>query len=194
MSAIVLPTLYQTIELKVPLQWTRLPSLENLLASSSEGLKYTRCLKIVANQYRENDAYRNLDSVHETDDEDVVGNEHEPEVEETSEAQSESDDSEEGEDEDSEEEESDGPLFRFCEPDTSASNALNTFIRVLIIKLPRQQLHTFWYTITLPPMACSSLLHNSDLGNQVGPYLFTRSADTFNRGQAPWGLHQRPQY
>ena len=163
MSAIVLPTLYQTIELKVPLQWTRLPSLENLLASSSEGLKYTRCLSIVANQYRDNDAYRNLESVHETDDEDVE-NEHESEDEEGSEADLESDDSEEDEDEGSEGEEGDG-LFRLCDPDTSASNALNAFIRVLIIKLPRQQLHAFWYILSL--MARSNLLHDSDFWNHA---------------------------
>ena len=160
MSAIVLPTLYQTIELKVPLQWTRLPSLENLLASSSEGLKYTRCLKIVANQYRENDAYRNLDNVHETDDEDDVENEHESEDEEQSEAESESGDSEEDEDENSEGEEDDGPLFRLGDPDISASNALNAFIRVLIMKLPRQQLHKFWYTLSLT--AYRKIVHGSD--------------------------------
>ena len=149
MSAIVLPTLYQTIELKVPLRWTRLPSLENLLASSSEGFKYTRCLRIVANQYRKNDAYRNLDRVHETDDEDVVEDEHESEDEEESEAESESRVLGEDEDESSKGEEDDSRLFRLCDSDTSASNALNAFIRVLIMKLPRQQLHAFWYT--LPP-------------------------------------------
>lgn len=122
--------------------------MENLLASSSEGLQYTKCLKIVANQYRENDAYRNLDSVHETDDEDVVDNEHESEDEEEAEAESASDDSEKDEDEDSEGGEDGGPLFKFCDPDASASNALNAFIRVLIMKLPRQQLHTFWYTLS----------------------------------------------
>ena len=152
MSAIVLPALYQTIELKVPLKWTRLPSLENLLASSSEGLKYARCLKIVTNQYRKNDAYRNLDNVHETDDEDAVDSDHESNDEESSEAQSESDNSEVDEDEGSEREEDDGPFFRFYEPNTSASNALNAFIRVLIMRFPRQQLHTFWYTLFLHGM------------------------------------------
>ena len=116
--------------------------MENLLASSSEGLKYSKCLKIVAKQYRENDAYRNLDTVHETDDEDVS------EDEEEAEAESASDNSERDEDEDSEGGEDGGPLFKFCDPDTSASNALNAFIRVLIMKLPRQQLHTFWYTLS----------------------------------------------
>ncbi|KAF6228965.1 hypothetical protein HO133_007077 [Letharia lupina] len=129
LSAVVLPTLYHTIELKIPQQWSRLPSLENLLASSSEGLKYTRSLRIVPRQYRQ----------------DVVENEHEFGDEEESVAETEVDDAEEEEDG----EEDDG-LFRVYRPRTSASNALNAFIRVLIAKLPPQQLHTFWWEHDCP--------------------------------------------
>ena len=117
--------------MKVPLQWDRLPSLENLLASSSEGLRYTRCLRIVTKHHRqEDDSYAKVDKAFETDEEDVV-----------------EDESESGDGNDSEEEE-DG-LFRVYRPPDSASNALNAFIRVLLVKLPPQQLQTFWY-ISLP--------------------------------------------
>lgn len=134
MNALVLPILYHTVELKVPLQWSRLPSLENLLASSSEGFKYTRCLRIVTKQYcREDDTYCNLDKIPETDDEHDFGDEDE------SEGEAESDDAEE------ESEEEDDGLYRAYGPHTSASKALNAFIRVLIVQLPLQQLHTFWY-------------------------------------------------
>ncbi len=128
MSAVVLPRLYHTIELKVPLQWSRLPSLEKLLASSSEGLKYTRCLRIVTTQYcREDNTYPKLDEVPETDDEHESGDEREvDDVEEE----------EEGDEDDR--------LFRVYHPKTSTSNALNAFIRVLVERLAPQQLHTFW--------------------------------------------------
>ena len=136
MSAVVLPTLYHTIELKVPLQWSRLPSLEKLLASSSEGFKYTRCLRIVTTQYRrEDNTYPDLDGVPGTDDNDVVENEHESGDEEGV------DNAEEEEEEGEENDE----LFKVYHPHISASNALNAFIRVLVVKLPPQQLHSFWY-------------------------------------------------
>ena len=120
--------------MKVPLRWRRLPSLENLLASSSEGLKYTRCLRIVTRQYPQKDNnYLNLDKVLETDQKNVVNNEHDFGYEEEVEL----DDTEIGD-----EGEDDG-IFRVYEPDDLASNTLNAFIRVLISKLPSQQLHTF---------------------------------------------------
>lgn len=141
MSAVVLPTLYHTIELKVPLRWSRLPSLENLLASSSEGFKYTKCLKIITKQYyREGNPYPKVEKIPETDEEGVVENWHESgdEAEEAADTESVNSD---------EDEEADGAnrLFRVYDPHPSASNALNAFIRVLVVKLQPQQLHTFWY-------------------------------------------------
>ena len=47
------------------------------------------------------------------------------------------------------EEEGDDALFRVSHPQFPASNALNAFIRVLIVKLRPQQLHTFWF-VSLP--------------------------------------------
>ena len=35
-------------------------------------------------------------------------------------------------------------LFRIYHPSASASKSLNAFIRVLLYKLPSQQLHMFW--------------------------------------------------
>ena len=123
--------------MKIPLRWSRLPSLEGLLASSSEGLKYTRCLRIVTKQYpQEDNSYFNLDRLPETDDEDVVDNENESADEEGVELDD-GEKEEEGEEEDG--------IFKVYHPHNSASNTLNAFIRVLISKLPLQQLHTFWY-------------------------------------------------
>lgn len=121
--------------MKVPLQWSQLPSLENLLASSSEGLKYTTCLKISTAQYRQEDnIYCNLDEdIGEHGQE--SGDEEEP-VEHARPDDAEEDSEGEGDDQ----------LFRVSHPEIPASNALNAFIRVLIVKLRPQQLHTFWYT------------------------------------------------
>lgn len=41
-------------------------------------------------------------------------------------------------------------IFRIFHPSNSASSALNVCIRLLILKLPLQQLHTFWYILSLP--------------------------------------------
>ena len=162
LTTVVLPTLHHTIELKIPLRWSGLPSLENLLASSSEGFKYTRCLSIVTKHYGQKDnKYSSLDMEHETNEEDFVENEEESEDE----GQAESDDSEEeeegggeeeGEEEEEEEEEEDGGVFQLYHPADSASNTLNAFIRVLIVKFPQQQLHTFWYTASRT--LCDSIL------------------------------------
>lgn len=137
MNAVVLPTLYHTIELKVPLRWSHLPSLESLLASSSEGLKYTRSLRIVTKQYPlEDDVYGNPDNVpaNDDDDDDDEESEGEPIDEEDGVADT--------EDEDDERDEGNGQ-FKIFLPDKWASNALNAFIRVLIVRLPPHQLHTF---------------------------------------------------
>ena len=124
--------------MKVPLRWGRLPSLENLLASSSEGLKYTRCLRIVTKQYPSKDnKYLNLEKIPDADDDDdVVDIEHESEDE--GEAESDIAEIEEIGEEDE-------GLFRIYHPSASASKSLNAFIRVLISKLPSQQLHMFQY-------------------------------------------------
>ena len=51
-------------------------------------------------------------------------------------------------------------LFGIYRPLDSASNALNALIRVLIEKLPPQQLHMFWYTSS-PPIAHTLPLSDS---------------------------------
>lgn len=82
---------------------------------------------------RGNNTYPDLDEILETDDEEVIENEYESGHEEKV------DDAEEKEGE-----EDDG-LFRVYHPNASVSNALNAFIRVLAVKLPPRQLHTFWH-------------------------------------------------
>ncbi|CAD6593210.1 MAG: hypothetical protein ASARMPREDX12_006936 [Alectoria sarmentosa] len=128
-SEVVLPALYHTVELKVPLKFDRLPSLENLLASSSGRFKYTRCLRIVTKQYPlEDDVYENGGNVPATDGE-------ESEDDPTD---------EEGVVTDTEEEEDDvDGVFKIYLPNKWASSALNALIRVLIARLSPQQLHSF---------------------------------------------------
>ncbi len=95
----------------------------------------------------EDNSYRNLDRVSDTDNVDVVENEPEPEDEDGAD----SDDSEE----DSEDGQEDDGIFKIYQPKSSASNTLNAFIRVLIVKLPTQQLQTFWYASSLVRCRCS---------------------------------------
>ena len=110
--------------------------MENLLASSSEGLKYTRCLRIVTKQCPSQDnKYLNLEKTTDVDDNDSGDVEHDSEAE----GEAESDIAEiEGFGNEDEE------LSRIYRPSSSASKSLNAFIRVLISKLPSQQLHMFW--------------------------------------------------
>lgn len=171
LNAVVLPTLYSTIELKVPLRWSQLPSLENLLASSSEGLKYTRCLRIVTKQYPpEGDVHGNLDNVPFNYDDD--------EDESEGEATDEEDVAADVEDEEDEREEGNGQ-FKIFLPNKWASNALNALIRVLIVRLSPHQLHTFWWE-----HACSlSTLTLSLLLKHQGASMHTLNFKAYN---GPW--------
>ena len=50
MKAVLLPKLYKTVFIRVPQKWSRLPSLEGLLASTGDGLKHTTELFIQTQQ------------------------------------------------------------------------------------------------------------------------------------------------
>lgn len=108
-NAIVLPKLYREVFIKVPQRWSRLPSLEGLLGSTGDGLKFTTDLFIGTQQ----DPLRN----------DQQGSEDSRPHEETLTESK----------------------LQFYLPQSSASNALNTLIRLLIVKLPRDQLDCFRY-------------------------------------------------
>lgn len=126
LKAIALPQLYRTIELKVPLKWNRLASLEKLLATSPESLRYTRGLHIVTQQAPIKD-----DRFGSRDDMDLTASEEEDDDEE-----SRPDNEESGLDD-----EDDG--FKMYHPSRWASSALNALIRLLILKMSRQQLCDF---------------------------------------------------
>ena len=114
MKAVVLPRIYERVVIKAPQKWSRLPSLEGLLGSSGDGLKYTTQLSIETQQdplresQKEFEDFRNPERVL-----------------------------------------SESTLQLYL-PQTSASNALNALIRILIFKLPEGQLDTFWYGIPAP--------------------------------------------
>lgn len=119
LKAIALPQLYCTIELKVPLRWNRLASLEKLLATSPAGLRYTRGLHIVTQQAPiKDDRYGSRDNMRLTY---IEG------VEEESELYDEDD------------------VFKLYHPGRWASNDLNALVRLLIFKLSRHQLCNFRY-------------------------------------------------
>lgn len=95
----------------------------------AKGLKHTRCLRIITKQYPQEDkSYVNLDKVPESDDDDVVGNDHQ------------------SGDEGDAESDVDEKIFEIFPPPHSASGALKAYIGLLILKLPSQPLHTFWYS------------------------------------------------
>ena len=50
MNSTVTPVLYRNIELRVPLHWTYLASLENLIDTRPKGLKYCQSLVILLQQ------------------------------------------------------------------------------------------------------------------------------------------------
>jgi len=119
LKAIALPKLYHTVQLKVPLKWNRLASLEKLLATSPEGLCHTRRLWILGQQAPiKDDRYGNRDDLDLTDSEG-------DEVDSRAEADDES--------------------FRLYAPDMEASCALNALVRLLVLKTARQQLREFLY-------------------------------------------------
>ena len=47
---VVLPNIYKVVKIAVPQRWSRLASLEDLLGSTGEGLKYTTALMISTQQ------------------------------------------------------------------------------------------------------------------------------------------------
>ena len=99
------------------LRWNRLTTLESLLASPSERLRHTRSLRILTRQSRfADDDFGEWNGAHDTDYED--------------------DDEEDGKRDDNE-------PFRIYTPCKWASSALNALIRLLISKLPPQQLKLF---------------------------------------------------
>lgn len=114
LKAVALPQLYHTIELKVPLKWNRLASLERLLATSPEALQFTRVLHVVPQQApMKDDSYGSLDDLDLTDD---------------------------GEDDEDRSDDVD-EAFKIYTPGRWASSALNSLVRLLVLKLARQQLH-----------------------------------------------------
>ena len=50
MKLIALPKLYRLLTLKVPVKFSRLDTLENLLSGSDDGLQYTRAINILTQQ------------------------------------------------------------------------------------------------------------------------------------------------
>lgn len=110
-KAVVLPRLYEEVFVKVPQRWSQLPSLEGLLGSTGDGLKYTKHLNISTQQ----DPLR---------------------------------DSQQGsEDTRSQAELLEERKLQLYLPQSSASNALNALIRLLIVKLPQNQLDDFRYAV-----------------------------------------------
>ena len=105
--AVALPKLYKTVIIKAPQRWSRLPSVESLLGSAGNGLKYTTELSIGTQQ------------------EPVQASQEEPE------------DGRLPEEVPSETE------LQFYLPHSLMSNGLNTLVRLIILKLPRDQLELF---------------------------------------------------
>ena len=109
------PTSLHTLELKVSLRWNRLTTLESLLASPSERLRHTRSLRSLTRQSTfADDDFGEWNGAHDTD-----------------------------EDDDEDEKRDDNEPFRIYTPCKWASSALNALIRLLISKLPPQQLKLF---------------------------------------------------
>lgn len=106
-KAVVLPKLYHQVVIRVPQKWSRLPSLEGLLGSTGDGLKYTKYLFIATQQYPLRDSQQEFEDSRRP--EEVLAE----------------------------------TKLQFYLPQSSASNALNAQIRILIRKLPLNQLEEF---------------------------------------------------
>lgn len=119
-KAVVLPRIYEDVVIKVPPKWSRLPSLEGLLGSTGDGLKYTTQLSIETQQDPLRESQQGSEDFR--DPEQVLSESN----------------------------------LQFYLPQTSASNALNTLIRILIFKLSEARLRTFWYGIP-PPIRRSNV-------------------------------------
>ena len=113
-KAVVLPRIYEHVFIKAPQKWSRLPSLEGLLGSTGDGLKYTTQLSIETQQDPLRESQQGSEDFR--DPEQVLSE----------------------------------SVLQFYKPQTSASNALNALIRILIFKLPEARLETFWYGIPPP--------------------------------------------
>lgn len=106
-QAVVLSKLYKKVIIKVPQKWSRLPSLEGLLGSTGDGLKYTTDLSISTQQDPLRDSQQGSEDAR-------------PQAQLLEERN-----------------------LQFYLPQSSASNALNTFVRLLIVKLPQNRLDEF---------------------------------------------------
>ena len=100
------------------MKWNRLESLENLLTTNPEGLRYTQGLEIIPLQSPIlDDGYGSREDLYLVDN---------------------------GEDEEARSDDEDD-AFRTYTPSRGSSCAVNALIRLLILKLPRQQLREFSY-------------------------------------------------
>lgn len=111
-QAVVLSKLYKKVIIKVPQKWSQLPSLEGLLGSTGDGLKYTTDLSISTQQDPLRDSQQGSEDAR-------------PQAQLLEERN-----------------------LQFYLPQSSASNALNTFVRLLIVKLPQNRLDEFRYVIS----------------------------------------------
>ena len=116
LKSVALPRLYETIELRIPLKWSRLPSLENLLTVNSKAFVHIRNIFIETKQ-----SLVKQDQYGSFDESDLTGNEEPSEFYE----------------------DTDDTPFRRCSPMCGGSENLNAFIRLLILKIPKQRLYAF---------------------------------------------------
>ncbi len=109
LHAITLAKLYSDLYIFVPMRWSRLVSLENLVGSSGDGLKFTTSISILTQQdpLRPN---QKLDQAIATQGDIELETEN-----------------------------------NFCLPTIQASNFLNALVRLLLMKIPQNQLLGFWY-------------------------------------------------
>lgn len=132
-KAVVLPKLYHQVVIRVPQKWSRLPSLEGLLGSTGDGLKYTTELSIETQQYPLRDSQQ--ESKDSRPPEEVLAE----------------------------------TKLQFYLPQISASNALNTLIRLLIVKLPQNRLEVFRHVFSPSSRLKHRIpINGQELTRQVG--------------------------
>ena len=115
LHTITVAKLYSDLYLFVPMRWSRLGSLENLVGSSGDGLKLTTSIRI-STQHDPLRPNQKRDQAIATQDEIEL---------ETK--------------------------LDFCLPTIQASNFLNALVRLLLMKLPQNQLQIFWYNHRTSP-------------------------------------------
>ena len=109
LQSAVTPLLYETVSLRVPMKWSRLPSIESLITSTSDNFQYIKHLWI--------------HTQHEPLSENQQGAAYHPYEREPIEEE----------------------ILLFKLPPNWASDALNTLIRLLVLRLPRHRLQTLRY-------------------------------------------------